>query len=364
MTSSSDSELDWSGAESFVGKNILVEPKVGVEVVEASSIRRQLEVLEMDCPLHFDDKVAKEHGYDGIFAPPHMIQTFQTASLWEPGMDSIWTTDDPHFTVSGTGRAGKINEVPSPGTAGFITDLSVEFLKPLYIGDRVSQVSQTLMTVNPRKTRVGDGCFLTYEYFFENQNGERVGRQVMTAYSYIPYPQEETGAGGGGGTQEESTERVIASQTNAKIDWSKQRYFEDVNEGDELQDIHYPLTIQRMVIAAGANRDFNAIHHSTVAANRGGAADMYAMNYFHNGMWERSVREYIGLDGTIKQTGPFRMKVFSTVGDTVVVKGKVNRKYQEGGENLVELEMQSVLANKGNVSVGPGPVTVTLPSRG
>ena len=88
------------------------------------------------------------------------------------------------------------------------------------------------------------------------------------------------------------------------------------------------------------------------------------MNYFHNGMWERSVREYIGLDGTIKQTGPFRMKVFSTVGDTVVVKGKVNRKYQEGGENLVELEMQSVLANKGNVSVGPGPVTVTLPSRG
>ena len=118
-----------------------------------------------------------------------------------------------------------------------------------------------------------------------------------------------------------------------------------------------------MVMAAGANRDFNAIHHSTVAAQRGGAPDAYAMNYFHNGMWERAVREFIGLDGQIRRTGPFRMRVFSPIGDTVVVKGKVVKKYQEGDTNFVELEMQSVLAKRGDVSVGPGPVLVTLPSR-
>jgi acyl dehydratase len=324
-----------------------------------------MEVLEMDCPLHFDEAVAKQHGYDGVFAPPHMVQTFQVSSLWEPGMTSIWTTDDPHFTVPGTGRAGNVEKVPTAGTAGFVTDLEVEFLKPLYLGDKVTQVSQTLLDVNPRKTRVGDGAFSTYESLYENQRGERVSRQKMTLYSYVPNPQPAGGGGRPGGSDEsaEKPARAIESKANTLVDWGKQRYWDDVNEGDEINEVQYPLTVQRMVMAAGANRDFNPIHHSTYAANAGGAADMYAMNFFHNGMWERTVREYIGLDGVIKQTGPFRMRIFSTVGDTVVVRGKVTRKYKEGNEALVELELQSLLATNGNVSVGPGPVTVTLPTR-
>lgn len=364
MTTSSESELDWSETRAFIGRNILLEPKTGIEPVEQSTIRRQMEVLEMDCPLHFDEAVAKQQGYDGVFAPPHMVQTFQVSSLWEPGMTSIWTTDDPHFTVAGTGRAGKVEKVPTAGTAGFVTDLEVEFLKPLYLGDKVTQVSQTLLDVNPRKTRVGDGAFSTYESFYENQRGERVSRQKMTLYSYVPNPQPAGGGRPGGGNESaEKPARAIESKANTLVDWGKQRYWDDVNEGDEINEVQYPLTVQRMVMAAGANRDFNPIHHSTYAANAGGAADMYAMNFFHNGMWERTVREYIGLAGVIKQTGPFRMRIFSTVGDTVVVRGKVTRKYKEGNEALVELELQSLLATNGNVSVGPGPVTVTLPTR-
>jgi hypothetical protein len=365
MTTSSDSELDWSETKSFIGRNILLEPKLGIEPVEQSAIRREMEVLEMDCPLHFDEAVAKQHGYSSVFAPTHMVQTFQVASIWEPGMTSIWTTDDPHFTVAGTGRAGRIEEVPSPGTATFVTDLTIEILLPLYIGDTVTQVTQTLLDVNPRKTRVGDGAFSTYESFFENQRGERISRENMTLYTYVPNAPAagDGGSQGGGSAPAEKPPRAIESRANTPVDWSKQRYWDDVNEGDEIGEVQYPLTVQRMVMAAGANRDFNAIHHSTYAAQAGGAADMYAMNTFHSGMWERAVREYIGLAGTIKQTGPFRMRIFSTVGDTVVVRGKVARKYTEGNEAHVELEIQSLLASNGNVSVGPGPVTVALPRR-
>jgi hypothetical protein len=78
-------------------------------------------------------------------------------------------------------------------------------------------------------------------------------------------------------------------------------------------------------------------------------------------MWERTVREYIGLGGRLKKTGPFRMKIFNTVGETVVTKGSVKRKWQEGGENLVELEIWC--EHSRGVSVGPGPVVVSLPSR-
>ncbi len=364
MATASESELDWTATRDFVGKDILLEPKAGIEPVERSAIRRQLEVLEMDCPLHYDDAVARQHGYDGVFAPAHMVQTFQVSSLWEPGLPSIWTTDDKHFTVSGTGRAGAVEQVPTPGTAGFVTDLEVEFLKPLYVGERVTQVTQTLLDVNPRKTRVGDGAFTTYESFYENEGGERVARQKMTSYTYIPNaPEGGDGAGQPAGDGAGQATRTIVSKANTPPDWSAQRYWDDVNEGDDVGEVQFPLTIQRMVMAAGANRDFNAIHHSTYAAQAGGAPDMYAMNYFHHGMWERLVREYIGLAGGIKQIGPFRMRIFSPVGDTVVVRGKVVRKYREANEALVELELQSLLATSGNVSVGPGPVTVILPTR-
>ena len=144
-------------------------------------------------------------------------------------------------------------------------------------------------------------------------------------------------------------------------DWTKQRYWEDVKEGDEVPPITVNLTVQRMVILAGANRDFNQIHHNTRVAQAQGAPEMYINNGSIQGMWERTVREYIGLDGGIKKVGPFRMRVFNPVGESVITKGTVKRKWQEGGQNLVELEIWS--EHSKGISVGPGPVVVTLPSR-
>ena len=145
-------------------------------------------------------------------------------------------------------------------------------------------------------------------------------------------------------------------------DWSKQIYFEDVNEGDEVPAVSFNMTVQRLVIEAGGNRDFNPIHHNTRIAQAQGAPEMYANNVFVQSMWERCVREYIGLDGMVKKVGPFRMRVFNTVGEHVTTKGTVKRKYQENGQNLVELEIWS--EHSKGISVGPGPVLVTLPSKG
>ncbi len=150
--------------------------------------------------------------------------------------------------------------------------------------------------------------------------------------------------------------------TPQAVDWSKQRYFEDVNEGDEVPPVVFTMTVFRLVVEAGANRDFNQIHHNTPVTQAQGAPDMYANNVFIQGMWERTVREYIGLRGRLKKTGPFRMRIFNNVGETVVTKGTVKRKWVEGGEHFVELEIQS--EHSRGISVGPGPVLVTLPSRG
>ena len=143
-------------------------------------------------------------------------------------------------------------------------------------------------------------------------------------------------------------------------DWSKQRYFEDVEEGEELPSTSYSITIQRLVIEAGANRDFAPLHHNREIAQRGGAPDMYANNMFIHGMLERTIREWIGLDGGIKKIGPFRMTLFNPVGETTVAHGKVEKKYQDGGENRVDLSLWAAHA-KGTTVVGNA--VVTLPSR-
>lgn len=145
------------------------------------------------------------------------------------------------------------------------------------------------------------------------------------------------------------------------MDWSTQRYWEDVSEGDEVPALAFPLSVYRLVVEAGANRDFNSIHHNTEHAQKTGAPEMYANTIFLQGMWERTAREYIGLAGVMKSLKGFRMKIFNTVGETVVTKGVVKRKWQESEEALVELQIWS--ENSKGISVGPGSVIVALPFR-
>lgn len=144
-------------------------------------------------------------------------------------------------------------------------------------------------------------------------------------------------------------------------DWSKQRFWEDTEVGDPVPGVSFPLSVYRLVVEAGANRDFNSIHHNSEFAKASGASEMYANTAFVQGMWERTVREYVGLGGRIRKVGPFRMKMFNTVGETVVTSGGVSRKWRDGDEHFVELMMQSEIST--GISVGPGPVIVTLPTR-
>ena len=144
-------------------------------------------------------------------------------------------------------------------------------------------------------------------------------------------------------------------------DWARQIHWDDVEVGDPVPPVVFNLTVHRLVVFAGGNRDFAPIHHDTEVARAQGAGDMYANNVFCQAMWERAVREWMGLEGRIKKVGPFRMRLFNTVGEVVTTSGEVRRKWEEGGECFVELEMRST-HSKG-VSIGPGPVTVTLPRR-
>lgn len=139
----------------------------------------------------------------------------------------------------------------------------------------------------------------------------------------------------------------------------RQRLWDEVHEGQALAPAVYPLSVLRLVMAAGANRDFNSIHHNSEFARASGAPDMDANTYFLQGMWERCVRDFIGPAGTIRAIHGFAMKAFNTAGQTVVVEGRVERVWIEEGVGQVELSLQSRVG--GTITVGPGRVVATLP---
>jgi acyl dehydratase len=140
-----------------------------------------------------------------------------------------------------------------------------------------------------------------------------------------------------------------------------QRFFEDVKPGEELPSIAFPLSVYRLVMAAGSNRDFNSIHHNSEYARSTGAREMYANTTFLLGTWERCVRDWIGMRGTIVSIRKFRMKAFNYVGDTTWVHAYVLGTRPEGDHGVVEIEVRN--ENSGGVTVGPGVVVATLPRR-
>jgi acyl dehydratase len=140
---------------------------------------------------------------------------------------------------------------------------------------------------------------------------------------------------------------------------TRQRVLADVTVGDQLESVAFPLTVYRLVMEAGACRDFNSIHHNSEYARSTGAPDMYAATAFLLGTWERTIRQYIGTAGTIRSLRGFRMRRFNPVGTTVVVRGEVLSAVADGEVGIVELALRC--ENAGEVTVGPGAATVTVP---
>jgi acyl dehydratase len=143
---------------------------------------------------------------------------------------------------------------------------------------------------------------------------------------------------------------------------ARQRTYDQVSVGDELGPVDYPLSIYRLVVAAGSNRDFNSIHHNPSYAVASGAPTSYASTFFLMGSWERLVRDFIGSAGTIRSISNFRMRKFNLIGSVMVVSGRVIDTSLDGDTGVVVLEVACRIGE--DITVGPGQVTVTLPRAG
>lgn len=141
------------------------------------------------------------------------------------------------------------------------------------------------------------------------------------------------------------------------------RRFDEVTVGEQLPEVALPLTVYRLVMAAGSNRDFNSIHHNSEYARSTGAEEMYANTSFLMSSWERLIRDWCGSTGRIRAIRGFRMRAFNYVGTTMRVLGEVTAmRVEEGADGPVGVVEVAVRCEGPNgTTVGPGTVEVLLP---
>ncbi|MEW6774939.1 MAG: MaoC/PaaZ C-terminal domain-containing protein [Bdellovibrionota bacterium] len=141
-----------------------------------------------------------------------------------------------------------------------------------------------------------------------------------------------------------------------------QVFFEDIKEGTEITTLSKePIDRVRLVKYAGASGDFNPLHYDEDFARAAGMKNgCIAHGMLSMGFVGQALSDWVGPRGRIKSFG-VRFTSMTDMKDVVTCKGRVVRKWNENGENLVECEVLSE-TQRGNVTT-QGKAVVSLPSR-
>lgn len=139
----------------------------------------------------------------------------------------------------------------------------------------------------------------------------------------------------------------------------RQRYFEDVNVGDELPGFDVVLNPNRMVKQVSGSQDFYEVHHDSEFARAGGHRDIFYNTGFTRANLGRLLTDFVGDDGWVRKLR-FEMRRMNMNGDTMRVRGKVAAKRPE----TKELDIELWIENDREGLTTPASATVTLPGRG
>jgi acyl dehydratase len=159
MTEAPAAAHKWTNAAGLVGQTI--DSTVGPDAVTLADIRRKLEVIGLDCPLHYDSACAQSPGYRTVVSPVSMTRIWSITPTWRPGEPRPGS--EPLLTL--------LPSAHPPGHGGTLiaAHLATEHHEPVYPGDRITGTA-VLRKVTPTTTRVGTGAFLEIETTYCKQD--------------------------------------------------------------------------------------------------------------------------------------------------------------------------------------------------
>lgn len=140
----------------------------------------------------------------------------------------------------------------------------------------------------------------------------------------------------------------------------QQVYFEDVTEGQEIPKLVEHCSSQRLVMWAAGSGDFYQIHYDKDFAQATGLPERIVHGALKHALVGRMLHEWVKYNGRIKRFA-LQYRGMDMVNQDVTCRGVITKKYQQDGEDIVELEVWT--ENPQGQRTSPGTATVALPSR-
>ena len=181
----------WDDTVKAIGKDFSGgRERPAQETIETAALSRYCEVWEIGNPIYWYEDAAKQAGYRDVLVPwSSTQQTFTNDTFWRPG-------EPTRFPVGAGKDVSASNPAPPeeteellpmpPHTNSVRTDMEIEFFEPVCVGDRLTVKGDKVVNVRPRKTRVGVGAFINWEFLVYNQRRELVARVIRGSYAYNP----------------------------------------------------------------------------------------------------------------------------------------------------------------------------------
>jgi hypothetical protein len=152
---------------------------------------------------------------------------------------------------------------------------------------------------------------------------------------------------------------------------AKQLFWEDIKEGDAVTTLPKIATTQMLVKWAGASGDLNPLHWDEKFAANQGVGKPIVHGALKRQWLVNLMTNWIGDEGFLKKFScqyrsmdwprPMATMTDPEEGETWNCKGKVTKKYVEGGQHCVDCDIW-VENGKGEMTT-PGKATVILPTK-
>jgi acyl dehydratase len=139
-----------------------------------------------------------------------------------------------------------------------------------------------------------------------------------------------------------------------------QLYYEDIVEGSEIPAlVKYPTTMQ-LVKYAAASGDYYQIHYDKDFALANGLPGVIVHGWLILAFLGRMLTDWLGEAGMLlKLSGSYRG--MNKVHEEIICNGKVTKKYLEGGQNQLRVEIWA--ENPRGEKTVTGSAVVSLPSK-
>ena len=137
------------------------------------------------------------------------------------------------------------------------------------------------------------------------------------------------------------------------------RYWEDVEVGQELPELAFPITVKTLALAVCGTRDLMPYHHDPAYSKSVGNRDMFVNTMFDQALFGRFVSDWSGPESDFRET-TLQMLGQLCPGDVARIQGRVTEKFEVGSDRRVKLEMGA--SNELGIAA-TSTATLAMPSR-